>query len=482
MGLNRDSCYIHFAMSSRRSEPMFSPSRWRVALMRLFLAFSLIPAAASHAAPVLMISIDGMKPEYVTHASEHGLHLPTLQRFLREGTYADGVLPVLPSVTYPDHTTMITGVWPAEHGIYNNALFDPERKLDKAWNWYAESIRVPTLWDAAHNAGIGTASVSWPVSVNAASVDTLIPEYWRYSPSDPDNPQDVYLMAAISRPVGLLPSLEKRLGSYMAGNDTRLVGDRIRARFSRDILEHQKPGFMTIHLSSLDEAEHLNGPFSEEANHTLEAIDGLVGELIAAAMKNDPKTTVVIVSDHGFAAVQHALNLAIPFVQAGLITIGKSQSGGEKVTSWKAQPWPASGLAAIMLHDRNDTATRAQVKSLLEKLAADPANGIAKILTAEEVRQTGGFPDAAFVLALKPGYTIGTESSGALVGPTAVKGTHGYLPSFPEMRASFFAMGAGVAHGRDLGTIDMRQVAPTVASLLGVNLPTAKQPKLKLEP
>jgi predicted AlkP superfamily pyrophosphatase or phosphodiesterase len=139
-----------------------------------------------------MISIDGMKPEYVTHASEHGLHLPTLQRFLREGTYADGVLPVLPSVTYPDHTTMITGVWPAEHGIYNNALFDPERKLDKAWNWYAESIRVPTLWDAAHNAGIGTASVSWPVSVNAASVDTLIPEYWRYSPSAPDNPQDVY--------------------------------------------------------------------------------------------------------------------------------------------------------------------------------------------------------------------------------------------------------------------------------------------------
>jgi predicted AlkP superfamily pyrophosphatase or phosphodiesterase len=451
-------------------------------LIGFLLAFNLLAPAAAHAAPVLMISIDGMKPEYVTHASEHGLHLPTLERFLRDGTYADGVLPVFPSVTYPDHTTMITGVWPEQHGIYNNALFDPEGKLDKAWYWYAESIRVPTLWDVAHKAGIGTAAVSWPVSVNAASVDSLIPEYWRSFTLEPGNPQDAYLMEAISRPVGMLSSMEKRLGPYMAGNDTRIVGDRTRTRFSRDILEHQKPGFMTIHLSSLDEAEHLNGPFSQEANHTLEAIDGMVGELIAAAMKNDPKTTVVVVSDHGFASVQHALNLTIPFVQAGLITFGKSASGEEKVTSWKAQPWSASGLAAIMLHNRNDTATRAQVKSLLEKLAADPANGIAKILTAEEVRQAGGFPDAAFVLALKPGYTIGTEESGALVGPASVKGTHGYVPSIPEMHASFFAMGAGIAHGRDLGIIDMRQVAPTVAGLLGVSLPTAKQPRLKVEP
>ena len=144
--------------------------------VRLVVVFSLISAATVHAKPALMISIDGLKPEYVTHASDHGVQLPTLRRFLTEGSYADGVVPVLPSVTYPDHTTLITGVWPEEHGIYNNALFDPDRKLNGAWYWYAESIRVPTLWDAVHQAGIRTASVSWPVSVNATSVDTLIPE------------------------------------------------------------------------------------------------------------------------------------------------------------------------------------------------------------------------------------------------------------------------------------------------------------------
>jgi len=63
-----------------------------------------------------------------------------------------------------------------------------------------------------------------------------------------------------------------------------------------------------------------------------------------------------------------------------------------------------------------------------------------------------------------------------------VKGTHGYLPSYPEMRASFFIMGKGIAKGRDLGVIDMRQIAPTVANILGVSLPSAKQAPLSVQP
>lgn len=452
----------------------------RLSVVCAFIAF---PLSALHAAPVLMISIDGLKPEYVTHADDHGLHIPTLRRFLQEGSYADGVIPVLPSVTYPDHTTLITGVWPAEHGILNNALFDPDRKFGGAWYWYGGDIHVATLWDVAHRTNIRTASVSWPVSVNADSVDTLIPEYWRgTSAAEGSNPQDRELMAAISRPVGLLSQMEQRLGPYMMGNDTMVDGDRTRTRFSIDIIEHQKPGFTTIHLSSLDESEHLFGPFSQEANHTLEAVDEMVGQLIAAAMRNDARTVVVIVSDHGFVKVDHALNLAIPFVQSGLIQTGRDANGVITVTSWKAEPWSASGLAAIMLHDPTDSATREKVRALLASLAADPTNGIAKILEPAEIKQMGGFPDAAFVVAMKPGYTIGSATTGVLVSDQpSVKGTHGYLPSFPEMHSSFFVMGEGVAHGRDLGIVDMRQIAPTVAGVLGVILPSAKQPKLNIE-
>lgn len=115
-------------------------------------------------------------------------------------------------------------------------------------------------------------------------------------------------------------------------------------------------------------------------------------------------------------------------------------------------------------------------------LASDPANGIAKILEPAEIKQMGGSPDAAFIVAMKPGYTIGSATAGALVtDQPPIKGTHGYLQSFPEMHSSFFAMGVQIAHGRDIGIVDMRQIAPTVAGTLGVSLPDAKQPKLSVD-
>src|SRR5690242_4926543 len=90
--------------------------------------FGLLAAAGAGpavAAPVLLISIDGLRPDYVTQADAHGLKIPNLRRFLSEGSYADGVVGVVPTITYPSHTTLVTGAWPAEHGIYSNITFDP---------------------------------------------------------------------------------------------------------------------------------------------------------------------------------------------------------------------------------------------------------------------------------------------------------------------------------------------------------------------
>jgi predicted AlkP superfamily pyrophosphatase or phosphodiesterase len=428
------------------------------------------------AAPVLMISIDGLKPEYVTHADEHGLRIPTLRRFMTEGVYADGVVGVVPTVTYPSHTTLITGVWPAEHGIFNNQVFDPEKKFAGAWYWYAESIKVATLWDVAHQAGIGTASVSWPVSVNAASVDTLIPEYWRATNvGGSTNLQDRYLMNAISRPVGFIDEMEQRLGPYMSGNNTTVEnGDEVRTRYSLEILEHRKPGFMTIHLSAMDDSEHEHGAFSAEAAKTLEAVDGMVARLMAAALKNDPTTKIVIVSDHGFLNITHAVNLGIPFQQAGLM---------DATAAWKVSFWSSGGMMAVILKDKTDAATREQVKGILDKLAADQANGIDQILDEKQIAEHGGFPNASFLVVMKPGYVAGPATTGPMVvEQTVVHGTHGFWPLMPEMHASFFAMGQGLAKGRDLGLIDMRQIAPTVAGIMGVTLPAAKQPRLHIEP
>jgi predicted AlkP superfamily pyrophosphatase or phosphodiesterase len=319
------------------------PPRFGLYLSALCIALAanlgLAQDAHSHQ-PVLLISIDGMRPDYVTHAEEHHLRIPALLHILASGTHADGVNGVLPTITYPSHTTLITGVWPDEHGILNNQRFDPERKLAGAWYWYADQIHVPTLWDAAHAAGLSTASVSWPVTVDSSSIDYNLPEYWRTPTLGiPANPDDRFLMNAISRPDAIAARIAARTGTpYMMGNDTSIAGDEVRTRYSLDILQQHRPQFMSIHLSSLDMEEHLHGPFSPEANTDLETIDTMVQRLVSQEISNYPNAVIAIVSDHGFAPVEHDVNLAIPFVEAGLIQTGKSAYGTMIVTSWQAEP------------------------------------------------------------------------------------------------------------------------------------------------
>ncbi len=442
-------------------------------------------AAVAHAAPVLMISIDGLKPEYITQADAHGMKIPYLRSLLRDGTYAEGVVGIWPTITYPSHTTLLTGVWPDQHGITNNQEFDPLQKFGGAWNWYAAGIHAPTLWRAAHMAGLRTASVGWPVSVGATDVDYLIPEYWRdRNVSNSADPQDRMLMAALARPSTLLEQLEAAAGPYMNGNDTSIGGDETKTRYALEILRRFKPGFMTLHLSSLDDAQHAHGPFSPEACADLEAIDGMIARLARQEFAINPSAIVVIVSDHGFMNITHNINLAVPFIQAGLAqgTLNPVTKAPE-ISAWKAEPWMAGGMAAIMLHDPNDHATEQQVHDMLMKLAADPANGIKEVLDREAIHKRGAFPDAAFLVVFQPGYYAGNALSGSLITPIAgPRGSHGFSPEFPEMRASFFAVGAGIAHHRDLGVVDMRQIAPTVAGMLHVAMPTARATPLHVAP
>ena len=451
--------------------------RHRVFSLRAAFALSLLllviaGGERAPAAPVLMISVDGLKPEYVLDADAHGLKIPFLRSLMRGGAYARGVTGVWPTVTYPSHTTLLTGLSPAEHGIYNNLEFDPKNTFANAWYWYAQQIRAPTLWQAAHDAGLSTASIGWPVSVGATAVDFLIPEYWRVARLTDVDPSDAVLLAALSRPEGLLQKMQARLGPYMRGNDPSPPGDEIKTRFALDILKTQKPKFMTIHLSSLDEQQHGHGPFSAEANADLEVIDGQLAQLFAASRANDPKAIALVVSDHGFVQITHKVNLTQPFLRAGLL-----QNGG----AWKAQPWSGSGMAAVMLHDPSDSQTESQVRDLLQAMKADPGNGIAEVLERDAIKQRGAFPDASFLIVMKLGYYALADATSPLLSDVpGTQGSHGFSPEYPEMRASFFIEGPGIARGRDLGLIDMRQIAPTVAQLLGVRLPKAGQSPLAI--
>ena len=123
-----------------------------------FLVAAFCSAVCAAAAPVLVISVDGLHPGYVTEADRHGLKVPTLRRFMQQGAYARGVVGVVPTVTYPSHTTLMTGVTPQEHGIISNTPFDPLNVNKEGWYWYAEDIKATTLWEVAAKAGLRTAS------------------------------------------------------------------------------------------------------------------------------------------------------------------------------------------------------------------------------------------------------------------------------------------------------------------------------------
>jgi len=421
-------------------------------------------AVAQQQTPLLvMISVDGMRPDYITEADAHGAKVPNLRRFLKEGTYAEGVVGVVPTVTYPSHTTLVTGVWPAKHGILANTTFDPLRQNQEGWYWYTEDIRVPTLWDVAAAAGRTTASIQWPVTVGA-HITWNIPEYWRAN-----TPDDAKLLRAISTR-GLLEEAAAELGEFRDGTDTSAKGDEILGRYAEWILAKKRPGLLTLHLSSLDHIEHQTGPFSPEDVAVLESLDATIGRIRATAEKLAPgRAYIAIVSDHGFVRTDAQLNLFPLFSEAKLITINDKG----KITDWRAIPWPTGGSAAIVLKDPGDSATVSQVRELLAKVASDPANGIDRILEAEELHKRGGYPPASFFVGLKPGWRTGATLDGPVLSKIKVGGTHGAMPDLPDLHASFFLIGPGVPAGKSLGTIDMRDVAPTLAHEVGLALPSA---------
>lgn len=430
------------------------------------LAAAAALAGEALAAPVLLISIDGLRPGDVVEAEARGIDVPNLRKFMTEGAYATGVRNVLPTVTYPNHTTLITGAAPAVHGIANNTTFDPYQKNMGGWYWYAADIKAETLWDAVHAKGGGVASIGWPVSVGARSVDWNIPEIWRAR-----QPDDLKLVEALSTE-GLFEELGKAASLPVAAIFTEEVeGDVARGKLAAALIGLKKPEFMTLHIVSLDHFEHEAGPGTDKAKETLQTIDKTVGELVAAARAAEPDAAIAIVSDHGFASISKSVNLFIPFIEAGLITYDAEKKA---VTGWEAMPWGAGGSAAIILARPDDKALKKKVLALLKKLAADPTMLIAGVADAKKIAAMGGAKEASFWVDFKPGEALmGYAYSGLLVTPTSQKGTHGFFPTDPEMRASFFIVGGGAPKGKNLGDIDMRDIAPTLGKIMGVTLDDA---------
>jgi len=441
--------------------------------MRAGFAFALVAlcvATTAKAEPVLLVSIDGLRPGDVLEAEARGLKIPNLRRFVVEGGSASGVRGVLPTVTYPSHATLLTGTGPAKHGIFGNTTFDPLQINQGGWYWYASAFRVPTLWDAARKSGLTVGNVHWPVSVDAKAITWNLPQIWRTGHAD-----DAALVAALATP-GLVADMESRLGAYAAGIDESIAGDENRGRFAVDMIAQHGPDFLTVYLTALDHEQHEKGPDTPEAHAVLERIDAILGKLVAAETSAHPDAVIAVVSDHGFAKIDTEVSLFRAFIDAGLITLDPDG----KVKSWDAMPWPSGGSAAVVVARPDDAALVARTGALLARLKADPSMRIAAVADRAAIAGMRANPMASFYVDFARGASAAgfKGSAGVRVGPSTYKGTHGYFPAAPEMRSTFLIMGKRIPAGKSYGEIDMRSIAPTLARIMGVALPDAEMPSL----
>lgn len=427
------------------------------------------PGAVHHA---VVVTIDGLLPEAYLRPDAHGLRIPVLRRFAEEGAKSDGALSVFPSVTYPSHTSMATGVLPARHGITSNRSFDPLETDLEGWRWYAEDIHRDPVWKIAARAGYDVALVHWPVTVGA-QVRWLVPEYWRAK-----NEHDGKVLRAVATP-GLLDDVARDVPNFWPRFLPPHVHDDALADIAIHVLEQGRPHLLMVHFVGVDGAQHAHGVWSAEAVAAIEDVDHQLGRVLAAierlGMRKD--TNVLVASDHGFMDAGTMVRPGVLLRKAGLVKVDASG----RVVAWDATVVVNSGQAYVYVRPEAGEAVRAKVREIFEAKAQEPGSGIGKLYSTNEIRELGGDPEAFLALEAAPGFQLGSGAVGDDVAPPAYRATHGYDPRRPEMRASLLVRGPTIPRG-SIAAARLVDVGPTIASWLGLAMPDVDGKPLAIVP
>jgi predicted AlkP superfamily pyrophosphatase or phosphodiesterase len=414
-----------------------------------------IPALIAAPPVIVVISIDGF-PNYALRDAKTAV--PALRRLIREGAVAaDGMLPINPTVTWPNHTAMVTGVDASKHGVLYNGL--PVRAPGKPVRIQAsvpksELVQVPTVYDLAHQAGLKTAEVDWVAIEDTPSIDYSFFEIPK---------------AASFIPKEMIANGAVTLDDVQRFTKTQITWrDEIWTEAVIHILREHRPNLMLFHLLTTDTMQHTYGARSLGAQTALSLADRQVQRILDTLKDTGmlEQATVFIVSDHGFATAKRQIQANVVLHDAGLIR------GSDDCDVWTI---PEGGTAMVYItNQQKRTELAARLPGLFRGV-----EGIQQIIEPKEFREHGYPPPGPssrmsdLVLAAADGYSFG----GKLEGPTvidipagAASGNHGYLRTNPDMRAIFVAWGASVRPGIKVQQVRSWDVAPTVGRLLGIEM------------
>ncbi len=393
---------------------------------------------------VIFITIDGFRPDFYL---DENWHTPNLHMLMKDGAYAKGVNTVFPSITYPSHTTIITGVGPSKHGIYYNSIFEPQGSTGKIY-WQDSSIHAPTLWSAAKQKGLVVASLFWPVSAGAP-VDFNIP--------DIDGMGEL-IREKFAKPQGLITTLKKEIFNNADSIDygkNQNIG-----KIAAYLIKKSKPDLMMVHVFAVDHAEHLEGRNGLMVEKAVSDADEAVGIIIDALKESGiwDNTVLFVGGDHGFYNIAHNLSPNTWLKNAGLMN-------NIKTNDWKAQFNNGSGGSTFLyLKDPADKYTLEKV----EKILADQPDSIKqyfRIITRKQLDKAEANPEAALAL---------TAEHDATFNNTVIGGTHGHFPDTKQIRTGLIVHGPGIQKGAVINEMDMRDMAPIISKLLNISFPSAE--------
>lgn len=450
-------------MNSYRSIAFLRPS---VLLVLIGLCFLTGVKGQSNDSPgadhVILISIDGFRPDFY---KQERWPAPMLQQMAREGVQADGVRGIFPTVTYPSHTTLVTGTFPNKHKIYFNSRFDPKKVSGLPYVFY-DDIKSTTIWDLVNESGGKTVNVGWPVTVNAPiDFNVVISGALQNSGLSEDPIRD------FTSPEGLFAELEREAtGKLDVSLDLSNANPAKEARVAEMVsylLKQHHPQLITVALQHTDSFQHRYGREAPEVQRSVAVTDRAIARIVEAAERAGilERTAFVISGDHGFTNISVSVAPNVWLVEAGLLEARDDRG------NWRAAFQTSGGSAFLYLRDPNDLETTKKVREVLDALPK-PTKNLFRIVERDELDSIGANQDVPFALSANPiaGF------SGAANGPDILQasgGTHGHFPDFANMEIGFVAWGAGVRESVQLSQIGLEDVAPFAAALLGLSFPDA---------
>ena len=437
------------------------PAMIRVMLAALVLLLPPLAAAAPvpDGAHVLLVSVDGLGADDLR--TGRCLAPDSAIRSLAAKGAQARLRGVLPTITYPAHATLVTGTMPATHGVVDNGI---------AGIWFKERSRITgeTLWEAAKRAGRSVAIVTWP-STYGAQVDWLVPEdLSNFTVPTEDlrkgsTPGLFDALAAATVKPALLPFTHADAGTPL---------DEMTARFAAEVVRRHKPQLLLAHFLDYDHRMHA-APGSDAACQSLRRTDAWLALILDAyrAAGILDRTTVFVVSDHGFLEVKKSVSLYAMLEEAGWAEIFPREDARTALDlklAGGSAAFYARGSASPQALERGI----ARLRPRLEKRFSNAVRWIAP----RQAAAMGGYPGALFVLCARPGFALGVkapEHREVFAEPSGYRGAHGYCPDERPMDAVFIASGSGVRRVGEVGAMSMTDVGPTVAAFLGTRLPGA---------